>query len=57
MTGRDLPITDLFAHPSARSLSSHLAPPEPSATAARIHDRAKLQQSGFSAFRRPAPRR
>lgn len=53
MTGRDLPITDLFAHPSARSLAKHLSPAASSSSATQAQDRAKLQQAGFSGFRRP----
>ncbi len=57
MTGRDLPITDLFAHPSARSLAKHLSPDSSTASATQAQDRAKLQQAGFSGFRRPTTRR
>ncbi|HVJ45582.1 MAG TPA: amino acid adenylation domain-containing protein [Luteolibacter sp.] len=56
MTGRDLPITDLFAHPSARSLAKHLSPAASSSSATQAQDRAKLQQAGFSGFRRPTRR-
>lgn len=53
LTGRDLNITDLFAHPSARSLSEHLSPTSGSAVTISNQNRARLQQAGFSRFRRP----
>jgi iturin family lipopeptide synthetase A len=56
MTGRDLPITDLFAHPSARALAKHLTPAPSAGTAMQTRERAKLQQAGFSGFRRPTRR-
>ena len=55
VTGRDLSITDLFAHPSARSLAAHLNPAVPQ-THSRAHERARLQQAGLSNFRRPLSR-
>lgn len=56
ITGSDLSITDLFAHPSARSLALHLAPPAGSPPASQALERARLQQAGLSRFRRPIPR-
>lgn len=56
MTGHDLAITDLFAHPSARSLAVFLSPDSVSSPASATQDRARLQQAGFSRFRRPSPR-
>jgi len=53
LTGRDLNITELFAHPSARALSEHLSPTSGPAGTASIQNRARLQQAGFSRFRRP----
>jgi len=57
MTGRDLAITDLFARPSASSLAAFLSPDPASSPASATQDRARLQQAGFSRFRRPTPRR
>lgn len=56
MTEREIAITDLFANPSARSLAAHLSPSRSEASNAASQDRARLQQAGFSAFRRPARR-
>lgn len=56
MTEREIAITDLFANPSARSLAAHLSPSRNEASNAASQDRARLQQAGFSAFRRPARR-
>lgn len=52
MTGQDLDITDLFAHPSAQALARFLSPETVTGSAAQARDRAKLQQAGFSGFRR-----
>ncbi|RYD32119.1 MAG: non-ribosomal peptide synthetase, partial [Verrucomicrobiaceae bacterium] len=53
LTGRDLGITDLFAHPSARALAAHLSPTAVAADLSATQNRARLQQAGFSRFRRP----
>lgn len=50
---RDLPITDLFAHPSARSLARHLSSPV-SAAASSATERAKLARNSFTRFPRPS---
>ena len=55
MSGRDLAITDLFAHPSARSLADFLSP-QAVATSSAAQERARLQQAGIARFRRPTPR-
>jgi hypothetical protein len=53
MTGRDFPITDLFAHTSAHAIAEHLSlDPEPAATG-HISDRARLAKAGFARFKRP----
>jgi amino acid adenylation domain-containing protein len=56
MTGRDFPITDLFARPSARSLAAHLGPRQDSAAAPSALDRARLAKSGLTRFQRPLKR-
>ncbi|MBX3741858.1 MAG: non-ribosomal peptide synthetase [Akkermansiaceae bacterium] len=53
LTGRDLNITDLFAHPSARALAAHLSPASAGTDLSSTQNRARLQQAGFSRFRRP----
>lgn len=53
LTGRDLNITELFAHPSARALAAHLSPATAVTDLSATHHRARLQQAGFSRFRRP----
>ncbi len=55
MTGRDFPITDLFAHPSARAIATHLSPRQ-AATTSHIQNRARLARAGLAAFQRPIQR-
>jgi amino acid adenylation domain-containing protein len=55
LTGRDLNITELFAHPSARALAAHLSPASAGSDVSSAQNRARLQQAGFSRFRRPNP--
>jgi hypothetical protein len=54
LTGVDLNLTDLFAHPSARALAAHLSPSSVGTNPSTSQNRARLQQTGFSRFRRPA---
>ena len=56
MTGREFPITDLFANPSARAISSHLSPRQGTQGASTIQDRARLAKAGFARFQRPLNR-
>lgn len=56
MTGRDFPITDLFAHTSARALAAHLSPREGTRVSSAVQDRARLAKSGFARFQRHLPR-
>lgn len=49
----DLPITDLFIHPSPRSLARHLGGKSTDAARSTIVDRARRQQAGFARLRRP----
>ena len=56
MTGRDFPITDLFAHPNARAVSQHLSPKQKSAGPNAAQNRARLARGGFSQFKRPSHR-
>lgn len=56
MTGRDFPLTDLFAHPSVRAIAAHLSD-QPSASAnGAVQDRARLAKSSFTRFQRPHSR-
>jgi len=55
-TGHDIPITELFARPSARTLAQYLSPQVVPTTHATAQDRARLQQAGLARFRRPTPR-
>lgn len=55
MTGRDFPLTDLFAHPSARAIAAHLSA-SPSVTSTAAQDRARLTKSSFNRFQRPQNR-
>lgn len=56
MTGRDFPITDLFAHPNARSVSKHLSPKQEDEGNNATQNRARLARAGFSQFKRPSHR-
>lgn len=56
MTGRNFPITELFALPSVRSIAEFLSPKSENAATATVQDRARQAQAGFSRFRRPAHR-
>lgn len=56
MTGRDFPITELFARPSARSIAEFLSPKAPTSANSSAKDRARQAQAGFSNFRRPTSR-
>jgi acyl carrier protein len=56
LTGREFPITDLFANPSARAISSHLSPRQGTQGASTIQDRARLAKAGFARFQRPLNR-
>ncbi len=51
MTGRTFPITELFARPSARTLSDFFHPS--TAAASGFRERALLTRKGFSRFSRP----
>jgi amino acid adenylation domain-containing protein len=53
IAGRDLPITELFARPSARSLADYITPRNSPTAAPTARDRARLQQASMSRFRRP----
>ncbi|MEO7101053.1 MAG: non-ribosomal peptide synthetase [Luteolibacter sp.] len=56
MTGRQFPITELFALPSARSIAGFLSPKDANVATNSAQTRARLAQSGISRFRRPSPR-
>ena len=56
MTGRQFPITELFALPSARSIADFLSPRGANAATSSAHDRARLAQAGLSRFRKPPTR-
>ena len=56
LTGRDFPITDLFALPNARAIAAHLSPKQSASAANSAQDRARLAKAGFSRFQRPANR-
>ncbi len=56
LIGRDFPITDLFALPSARSIAEALSPKAGILPASSAQVRAKLQQAGLARFRRPPTR-
>lgn len=56
MTGRDFPITDLFALPNARAIANHLSPKQEKPGASSIQDRARLVKNGFARFQRPQKR-
>lgn len=55
MTGTDFPLTDLFAHPSARAIAARLSTPA-SVSASTVQDRARLAKSSFTRFQRPLSR-
>jgi hypothetical protein len=54
MLDREFPITDLFAHPSPRSLAIHFGGQSSASARSTILDRARLQQAGLARLRRPA---
>lgn len=54
--GREIPITDLFAHTSAKALAAHLSPQQGTQGASAVQDRARLAKAGFARFQRPLPR-
>jgi amino acid adenylation domain-containing protein len=56
LTGRDFPITDLFARPNARAIAAHLSPKQTASAVNSAQDRARLAKAGFSRFQRPANR-
>ncbi len=56
MTGRDFPITELFALPSARAIAGFLTQSGASAVSNPAQARARLAQAGFSRFRHPSNR-
>ena len=56
ISGRDFPITDLFAMPTARAISAHLSNETRSSGTHAAQDRARLAKAGFSRFQRPIPR-
>lgn len=56
ITGKDFPITDLFAQPNARAIAAHLSPRKDEAAASGIQDRARLAKAGFARFQRPLKR-
>jgi amino acid adenylation domain-containing protein len=56
LIGRDFPITDLFAMPTARAISLHLQNEGRSTATHAARDRARLAKAGFSRFKRPASR-
>lgn len=51
MTGKEFPITELFALPTARAIAGFLAPKTASTGTVAAHDRARMAQAGFSRFR------
>jgi iturin family lipopeptide synthetase A len=50
---RELPITELFAHPSARALAAFLSPASTPASNLNHRNRARLQQASLARFQRP----
>lgn len=56
MTGRDFPITELFALPSARAIAGFLTQAGASTVSNPAQARARLAQAGFSTFRHPTNR-
>lgn len=56
ITGKDFPITDLFAQPNARAIAAHLSPRKDEAANSGIQDRARLAKAGFARFQRPLKR-
>lgn len=54
---KDFPITELFAHTTARALAQFLSPQPPDRGAAtQAKERARLQQQALARLRRPLPR-
>lgn len=56
MTGREFPITDLFALPSASAISKHLACEADDSSHRAAQDRSRLAKAGFARFQRPQKR-
>jgi amino acid adenylation domain-containing protein len=56
MTGRDFPITDLFALPNARAIAAHLSPQQTDPGTSSAHDRARLAKAGLARFQRTLKR-
>jgi len=56
MTGRDFPITDLFALPNARSIAAHLSPRQAASSTNAAQNRARLAKAGLTRFQRPINR-
>lgn len=56
LTQQDFPITDLFAHTSARAIANHLSSDGSTRNTVSVSDRSKLAKSGFARFQRPARR-
>ncbi len=56
MSGRDFPITDLFAMPTARAIASLLGGGRNGSATNSAQDRARLSRAGFSRFQKPASR-
>lgn len=56
MTGRDFPITDLFALPNASAIARHLANEADGSSNSAAQDRSRLAKAGFARFQRPQKR-
>jgi hypothetical protein len=56
MSGRDFPITELFARPNARAIAAMLEPGAAQVATTSSKDRARLARQSFSRFQRPASR-
>lgn len=53
MSGREILITDLFSHPTVRSLATHLGGRDGSADRRAMMDRVRRQQEAFARVKRP----
>ncbi|MBC8127063.1 MAG: non-ribosomal peptide synthetase [Gloeobacteraceae cyanobacterium ES-bin-144] len=56
IVGREFPITDLFANPTAQTIASHLSPNQTASAANTTQDRARLVKNSFARFQRPLNR-
>lgn len=56
MTGRDFPITELFARPSARAIAGFFEPARSDSTNNAAQERSRLARAGFARFQRPDKR-